>query len=288
MTGDSRGPRTAAVLVPMPAERPYTYAVPEDMMVVPGSIVRVPLGPREVAGVVWDGPGDAVEPRKLRPIAQVFDCPPLDNAARRFVDWIAAYTLSPPGMVARMFLRAPEAFDPEPWTEGLKYTGVAPDRMTAARQRVLELVAAPAHEPGARDQLELRAGGDERAGLVHPLAVDQHVAREDEPGRLFSRLEEAPLDEGDVEPDLRLRSALRPRPSRHRPRLGARRGGGLAPDGWLRQATLLGKPLHASSFLRPARRPRHSVARAPDFGYGPSQACAALSIRMRSARVRNA
>ena len=45
---------------------------------------------------------------------------------RRFVDWIAAYTLSPPGMVARMLLRAPAAFDPEPWTEGLQRTGAGP------------------------------------------------------------------------------------------------------------------------------------------------------------------
>ena len=77
------------------------------MKVGPGSIVRVPLGPREVAGIVWDGDGGGVDPRKLRPISQVFDCPPIDHDMRRFVDWIAAYTLSPPGMVARMLLRAP-------------------------------------------------------------------------------------------------------------------------------------------------------------------------------------
>ncbi|BCH29444.1 primosomal protein N' [Mesorhizobium sp. L-8-10] len=139
MKEDSPKSRAAPVLVPMPAERPYTYAVPDGMTVVPGSVVRVPLGPREVAGIVWDGPGEAVDPRKLRPIAQVFDCPPIDEASRRFVDWIAAYTLAAPGMVARMFLRAPEAFDPEPWTEGLRPTGSRPERLTAARERVMEI-----------------------------------------------------------------------------------------------------------------------------------------------------
>ena len=55
---------------------------------------------------------------------------------RRFVDWIAAYTLSPPGMVARMLLRAPAAFDPEPWVEGLQLTAGEPERMTrGARAR---------------------------------------------------------------------------------------------------------------------------------------------------------
>ncbi|RVB79493.1 MULTISPECIES: primosomal protein N' [unclassified Mesorhizobium] len=138
MIEDSPFVAAAPVLVPMPAERPYTYAVPAGMRVVPGSIVRVPLGPRQVAGIVWDGAVEKVDAKKLRPIEQVFDCPPIDRAMRRFVDWIAQYTLSPPGMVARMLLRAPEAFDPEPWIEGLQRTFAKPDRMTGARMRVLE------------------------------------------------------------------------------------------------------------------------------------------------------
>ncbi|SMH57296.1 primosomal protein N' [Mesorhizobium australicum] len=140
MNRDSPRPRTAAVLVPMPAERPYTYAVPDGMQVEPGSIVQVPLGPREVAGVVWDADAGAVDPKKLRPITRAFDCPPLSKDMRRFIDWVADYTLSPPGLAARMALRAPAAFDPEPWIEGLKPTGNAPDRMTDARRRVMELI----------------------------------------------------------------------------------------------------------------------------------------------------
>jgi primosomal protein N' (replication factor Y) len=161
MTEDSRKSRGVPVLVPMPADRPYTYAVPDGMAVVPGSIVRVPLGPREVAGIVWDGAGEAVDARKLRSIAQHFDCPPIDQPTRRFVDWIAQYTLSPPGMVARMLLRAPEAFDPEPWIEGLACTGGEPDRLTNARRRVLEL---------ARDGLAWT-----RSGLAHAAGVSVTV-----------------------------------------------------------------------------------------------------------------
>ena len=102
----------------MPAERPYTYAVPDGMAVVPGSIVRVPLGPREVAGIVWDGDGDEVDrARSCGRSRRSSTARRSTTAMRRFVDWIAAYTLSPPGMVARMVLRAPEAFDPEPWIE---------------------------------------------------------------------------------------------------------------------------------------------------------------------------
>jgi primosomal protein N' (replication factor Y) (superfamily II helicase) len=129
------------VLVPMPAERPYSYAVPNGMAVRPGSIVRVPLGPREVAGIVWDGPGEAVNPKKLKAdLAGSSTARRSTPDMRRLVDWVANYTLSPPGMVARMVLRVPAAFDPEPPIAGLRLTdGGEPDRMTDARRKVLEL-----------------------------------------------------------------------------------------------------------------------------------------------------
>ena len=139
--GDSLFPRTVPVMIPMPAPRPYSYAVPEGMAVEPGSIVQVPLGPRMVAGVVWDKgeDDDKVDPKKLRPIEKVFDCPPLSSEMRAFLDWVSAYTLTPPGLVARMALRAPAAFDPEPMIEGLRFTGHRPERVTPARERVLAL-----------------------------------------------------------------------------------------------------------------------------------------------------
>lgn len=153
MSKDSTEPRVVPVLVPMPAERPYSYAVPPGMSVVPGSIVRVPLGPREVAGIVWDTPTDKVEAKKLRPISAAFDCPPIDASTRRFVDWVSAYTLAAPGIVARMLLRAPAAFDPEPPLPGLRWAGIEPERMTEARARILEL---------ARDGMAWT-----RSGLAH-------------------------------------------------------------------------------------------------------------------------
>jgi primosomal protein N' (replication factor Y) len=130
--------RVVPVLVPMPAPKPYSYAVPEGMAVEPGSIVQVPLGPRQVLGVVWDGIDDgSVDPKKLKAITRVFDCPPLAKDMRTFLDWVATYTVSPPGLVARMALRAPAAFDPEPMIEGLRLTDMRPERMTSARERVI-------------------------------------------------------------------------------------------------------------------------------------------------------
>ena len=134
--------RTVPVLVPLPAPKAYSYAVPEGMAVEPGSVVQVPLGPRQVIGVVWDGDEDGgVDPKKLRPITLVFDCPPLGKHMRDFIDWVATYTLSPPGLVARMALRAPAAFDPEPMIEGLRFIGGQPERLTPARAKVMETAA---------------------------------------------------------------------------------------------------------------------------------------------------
>lgn len=157
------GPTIAVpVLVPMPAPGPYSYGVPEDMVVEPGSIVQVPLGPRQVIGVVWDKhDGPPVDPKKLRPITKTFDCPPLREEMRRFIDWVASYTLSPPGLVAKMALRAPAAFDPEPMVEGLRLTEARPERLTPARERVIEL-AGEGH-------------GWTRSGLAHAAGVSTSV-----------------------------------------------------------------------------------------------------------------
>ncbi len=160
---------TVPVLVPMPAPRPYSYAVPEGVDVEPGSIVQVPLGPRQVIGVVWDGEEDgAVDPKKLRPLTKVFDCPPLKSVHRRFLDWVAAYTLTPPGLVARMALRAPAGFDPEPMVEGLRFSGTRPEKITPARSRVLEL---------ANDGLAWTRSGLAHAAGVSTSVVDGMIAQ---------------------------------------------------------------------------------------------------------------
>ncbi|WP_298818852.1 primosomal protein N' [uncultured Roseibium sp.] len=130
----------ASVLVPVAVPVAYTYKVPPGETVVPGTIVKVPLGPREVIGAVWDDqPDAAINPKKLKSISRVYDkTPPLDEELRRFVDWVASWTLGAPGMVLRMVLRSEEALEPEAPVPGVRrIDGAEPDRMTAARGRVL-------------------------------------------------------------------------------------------------------------------------------------------------------
>ncbi len=128
------------VLVPVAVDRPYSYIVPEELDVVPGSIVIVPLGPREVTGVVWSEPKDAadVSLKRLKQVIGVHDAPPLRPDLLDFISWLANYTLAPLGMVLRMVLRSPAALEPEKPIPGFRLGAETPERLTPARKRVLE------------------------------------------------------------------------------------------------------------------------------------------------------
>jgi len=127
-----------SVMVPIAVEAPYTYRVPPEMQLAPGDIVQVPLGTRDVVGIVWDDPPDTeIGHNRLRAVAAKFDAPPISQSVRGFVDWVANYTLTQRGMVARMLLRAPGALAPEKPLVGVRQAGPQPARMTAARHRVL-------------------------------------------------------------------------------------------------------------------------------------------------------
>jgi primosomal protein N' (replication factor Y) len=95
------------VLLPFPFPGPFDYRIADGPPPEPGDIVLVPLNRREEFGVVWDTAADdrPVSENRLRSIIAIVDSPPMRHDVRRLVDWIAAYTLSPPGEVMRMALR---------------------------------------------------------------------------------------------------------------------------------------------------------------------------------------
>lgn len=127
------------VLLPLPFDAPFDYA-PGGLDLMPGDIVRVPLGPREVTGVVWDrgqATGKGVPASKLKAVLGRADAPGLSEETLRFVDWVAAYTLSPPGAVLRMVLSTPAALAPPPEKQLYIKGGPLPDRMTPKREEVL-------------------------------------------------------------------------------------------------------------------------------------------------------
>ncbi|MGH7068374.1 MAG: replication restart helicase PriA [Acetobacteraceae bacterium] len=98
--------RTVPVLLPYPLAAALDYAVPDGLDPKPGELVKVPLGRREALGVVWDGvAGGRVEEPLIRPLTATVPAPPLAASLRRFIDWVAGYTLSPAGAVLAMTLR---------------------------------------------------------------------------------------------------------------------------------------------------------------------------------------
>ena len=82
---------------------PLTYLSPSDLPA--GSLVRIPLGKREMMGVVWDRAADeaqfTLDPKKLRPIAGALEgIAPLSMAWRKLVSFAAHYYQRSLGEVA--------------------------------------------------------------------------------------------------------------------------------------------------------------------------------------------
>ncbi|KAH2812157.1 hypothetical protein KXV85_005218, partial [Aspergillus fumigatus] len=92
--------RVVDVLVPVALNQTYSYRVPRGMELETGDVVAVPLGPREVIGVVWaqNGKPDPRLHNRLKDIGEKLDVPPLKTELRALVDWVANYTLSARGM----------------------------------------------------------------------------------------------------------------------------------------------------------------------------------------------
>jgi primosomal protein N' (replication factor Y) len=135
--------RVVDVLVPVALDQAYSYRVPEGMKLAPGDFVCVPLGPRDATAVVWAenlNPNPRLDNR-MKEVEEKLDIPPLKEELRRFVDWVAGYTLSPRGMVLRMCLRMGEHLGPARERVGVRLAGPPPQRMTATRNRVLALLA---------------------------------------------------------------------------------------------------------------------------------------------------
>ncbi len=207
--GDLLGAETrVAVLLPLPLREAYDYRVPDGMTLNHGDFVEVPLGPRRVIGVVW-GPGaGVVEARRLKPVVRRFDVPPMTAVARRFVEWVAAYTMTLPGFVLRMAVSVPAALEPpKPILAYLKRPdALAPPgfKMTDARRRVLALLEdGPPRTPS---ELAEEAGcgatvvrGLAEAGLLEPLLLPPAppLGRPDwaRPGPALSPHQEAAADD---------------------------------------------------------------------------------------------
>ncbi|MBN9561929.1 MAG: primosomal protein N' [Alphaproteobacteria bacterium] len=173
---DRKQTRRVPVMLPFPFPGPFDYRVPADLDPAPGDVVVVPLNGREQVGVVWDAPVDrGVPDAKLKPLAAILDTPPLPEVSRRFVDWVAAYTLAPPGEVMAMALRLVPGQAHAPLSGWLP-SGAEPERLTDARRRVLGVLAdgRPRATPALAREAGVGAGvvrGMAEAGLLSPVPL---------------------------------------------------------------------------------------------------------------------
>jgi primosomal protein N' (replication factor Y) len=193
-TGTGTEPGRVAVLLPLPLEGAYDYLAPPGLALAPGDLVRVPLGNRELVGAVWEpDPARAgVAAGRLKPVAERIDLPGLPASERRFVDWVADYTMTAPGAVLRMALSVPAAFDPPRPRSGYRLAPAPGEpgepgdggpeelearleelttgrglRLTPARRRVL----AEALDAPARPATELARAAGVGVGVVKGLAA---------------------------------------------------------------------------------------------------------------------
>ncbi len=131
----------AGVLLPLPLSGAYDYKLPKGTNVLRGLLVTAPLGPREQLGVVWGDAEGTVGDNRLKEAVPLAGSPALPEKLCDFVDWVAQYTLSPPGMILGMALRSGRAFEPEVTRIAYVRGAEIPQRMTPARQRVLDVAA---------------------------------------------------------------------------------------------------------------------------------------------------
>ena len=161
------GGETVSVLLPLPLAGAYDYRVPKGAVLGVGQFVTVPLGRRLAVGAVWGPPSGEIEPARLKETGAVLPVSPLPEVSRRFVDWTAAYTLSPPGAVLKMAMSVPDALDPPQAAVGYVRGEKIPAalKITPARRRVLD-----AADASPRTAADLARAANAGASVVKGLA----------------------------------------------------------------------------------------------------------------------
>lgn len=164
---------TARILFPLPLPEPFDYLIPEGMTVEPGSYVRAPLGKYERTGVVWDVIETDPE-RTLKSIESVYPTPPMPASMRRFIEFCARYNVAGPGQVLGMALRSKGGLSHSPSQTVYAPTGHRTNRMTPARQKVLDA----AIDTGPASATDLARAAGVSASVVKGLAEVGSLAAE--------------------------------------------------------------------------------------------------------------
>lgn len=177
------------VLTTQPLGRALDYRAPEGGCHL-GAFVEVPLGPRKVLGVVW-GPGQGdYDLSKIRSVMRVLEAAPMRAEMRSFLERAADYTLTPMPAMLRLATRAPGLGDPPSMRKIYRRGPGEPDKMTAARRKVLDALSDFGDLAFTLKELAEMAGVG--TSVVKGLVVQNAVVEEDSPRDLpFARLDPA-------------------------------------------------------------------------------------------------
>ncbi|MBS0272094.1 MAG: primosomal protein N' [Proteobacteria bacterium] len=101
-------PARISVLLPLPLREAFDYT--SENSLEPGVLVKVPFGPRQLYGIVWEKKGES-SPKTLKPIIAAFKNIQLPQVSLKFIEWVSGYTMTPAGQILKMVLPVPDSFE---------------------------------------------------------------------------------------------------------------------------------------------------------------------------------
>ena len=130
------------VVLPRYVREGFDYVVAEGMHLSQGDYVIVPLGKKEIIGVVWGDGKSGLAPEKCKPIIKRIEhIEPMSQEMLAFITWVAWYNCAAIGMILKMCLSVPDALM-QPEMETLYNLGNTDEdiRLTPARENIISFL----------------------------------------------------------------------------------------------------------------------------------------------------
>lgn len=145
--------RIIKVLIPTGVKEPFDYKADEDLL--PGTLVKVPFGSREIIGAVWNGnTNKEIAAHKLKKISLITSAK-INEKLMSFLEWVAKYNVAPLGEVLSLSL-FPEK----------QQTKRKEDILLDDEIKILDKKLSPAQEEAAEILIKNAAPGKFSASLI--------------------------------------------------------------------------------------------------------------------------
>lgn len=165
-------PKIGKVLIPKSFAGPFDYTLTGHIPI--GQILQVPFGQQNIYGVLWNiADTTDLKPQQLKtPLKSLPYALTLEN--KKFIDWVAQYTMRTPGLILKMMIGVQDIFNPIKPT----YMYVIKDKHcvteTPARARVFSALEATSPLTKADLIKASEASPSVIAGLLTQGAIKRH------------------------------------------------------------------------------------------------------------------